>query len=70
MSLSDFVQLLKLTKTRAKDVLPITHHTQAAVSVHGRHPVTLPAATEWFRLLLCIVRRRRTSYSALRFCAW
>jgi len=40
MSLSDFVQLLKLTETAAKDVLPNMHHTQAAVIAHGRHPVT------------------------------
>ena len=63
--------------TRAKDVLPNTDRTQAAVSVHYRHPA---AATEWSSLLLYVVCSvRHTRYNALsmettqqfsQFCPW
>ena len=51
------------TKTRAKDILPNIHRTQAAVTVHCRHP---PAATEWSGLSLTdvICRIRPTPYNA------
>jgi len=65
----------KTMKTRAKDVLPNMHRTQAAVSVYCRHPITPACDAMVSSATACSVRH--TPYYTLSmgmtqqfFCPW